>query len=204
MKIICIGRNYAAHAAELNNPVPTTPLLFLKPSTALLTDNKPFYYPSFTKDLHYEVELVLKICKNGKHIQPAFAHQYYQEITVGIDFTARDLQEQCKQKGHPWEVAKAFDHSAVVGQFISLAQAKADEGQILFSLSQNGKIVQQGDSREMITSFDALICYASTFFTLQKGDLIFTGTPKGVGPVQIGDELQAKIGEQNLLQFAIK
>jgi acylpyruvate hydrolase len=203
MKIICIGRNYAEHAKELKNEVPTTPVFFMKPDTALLKDNAPFYYPSFSNDIHYEVELVVKISKNGKTILPQFAHKYYDQITVGIDFTARDLQQQCKEKGLPWEKAKAFDHSAVIGQFISLASLpKKDE--ISFSLSLNNKVVQQGVSNQMLFSVDQIIAYVSGFITLKTGDLIYTGTPAGVGPVKIGDRLQAKIENELLLDFEIK
>lgn len=204
MKIICIGRNYAAHAAELNNPVPEKPMLFMKPATALLQDGKPFYYPEFTQDLHYECEIVLKICKNGKHIQPEFAHKYFEQVTVGIDFTARDLQEQCKQKGHPWEVAKAFDHSAVLGSFVPFYSVAKEDGNLLFSLQLNGNAVQQGNTADMLTHFDALIAYASRFFTLQTGDLIFTGTPKGVAAVKVGDKLEAFINDKKLLECEIK
>lgn len=204
MKIICIGRNYAAHAAELNNPVPEKPMLFMKPATALLQDGKPFYYPEFTQDLHYECEIVLKICKNGKHIQPEFAHKYFEQVTVGIDFTARDLQEQCKQKGHPWEVAKAFDQSAVIGSFVPFSSVAKDDGNLHFSLQLNGNTVQQGNTADMLTRFDALIAYASRFFTLQTGDLIFTGTPKGVAAVKVGDRLEAFIDDKKLLECEIK
>ncbi len=203
MKIICIGRNYAEHAKELKNEVPTAPVFFMKPDTALLKENAPFYYPAFSNDIHYEVELVVKISKNGKTILPQFAHKYYDQITVGIDFTARDLQQQCKEKGLPWEKAKAFDQSAVVGQFISLASLpKKDE--ISFSLSLNKKVVQQGVSNQMLFSVDQIIAYVSGFITLKTGDLIYTGTPAGVGPVKIGDRLEAKIENEVLLDFEIK
>ncbi len=203
MKIICIGRNYAEHAKELKNEVPTVPVFFMKPDTALLKENAPFYYPAFSNDIHYEVELVVKISKNGKTILPQFAHKYYDQITVGIDFTARDLQQQCKEKGLPWEKAKAFDQSAVVGQFISLASLpKKDE--ISFSLSLNKKVVQQGVSNQMLFSVDQIIAYVSGFITLKTGDLIYTGTPAGVGPVKIGDRLEAKIENEVLLDFEIK
>ncbi len=204
MKIICVGRNYAAHAEELNNPIPKTPLLFLKPDTAQLLDNFPLFYPDFTKDLHYEVELLLKICKNGKHIQPKFAADYYKEISVGIDFTARDIQKRCKEKGHPWEIAKAWNHSAAIGTFIPLEEAKNKDGHIQFSLTKNGSTVQQGVSSDMLTGFDELISYISKYFMLLRGDVIFTGTPQGVGPVQEGDQLEAFIGQRSLLSCAIK
>lgn len=205
MKIICVGRNYAEHAAELNNPIPTSPLLFMKPATAVLRDGKPFYYPEFSKDIHHEIELVVKISKSGKHIEPKFSHKYYQEISVGIDFTARDLQEDCKKKGQPWEIAKAFDHSAVLGEFLPLAEAERDAaGNFAFSLLKNDIIVQSGHSGDMITGIDALIAYASKFFTLQVGDLLFTGTPKGVSAVQVGDQLTGLLGSKVLLQCSIK
>jgi 2-keto-4-pentenoate hydratase/2-oxohepta-3-ene-1,7-dioic acid hydratase in catechol pathway len=205
MKIICVGRNYAEHAAELNNPIPTSPLLFMKPATAVLRDGKPFYYPDFSKDIHHEIEIVVKISKSGKHIEPKFAHKYYQEISVGIDFTARDLQEECKKKGQPWEIAKAFDHSAVLGEFLPLAEAERDEaGNFAFSLLKNDVVVQSGSSGDMITGIDGLIAYASKFFTLQVGDLLFTGTPKGVSAVQIGDQLTGLLGSKVLLQCSIK
>jgi 2-keto-4-pentenoate hydratase/2-oxohepta-3-ene-1,7-dioic acid hydratase in catechol pathway len=207
MKIICIGRNYADHAKELGNKVPTKPLVFMKPGSALLVNNKPFYYPEFTKDLHYELELVLKISKNGRHIQPEFAKDYYQEISLGIDFTARDLQRQCKEKGHPWEIAKAFDHSAVIGKFVNIKSATAD-GHFEFYLNKNGEKVQHGFTKDLIFPFDDLIVYVSKFFKLQKGDYIYTGTPAGVGPVTIGDELEGVLvtpgGEKTLLNCAVK
>lgn len=203
MKIFCIGRNYAEHAKELNNAIPSAPVVFMKPATALLTENKDFYYPNFTKDLHYECELVLRICKNGKAVQEKFAPNYYDAITVGIDFTARDLQEQQKAKGLPWEIAKAFDHSAVLGTWLSKDQVAQQES-ILFSLRKNNELVQQGDTKDLLFSFDKVISYISQFFTLQMGDLIFTGTPSGVGPVAIGDQLIGAIGEQTLFSFAIK
>lgn len=205
MKVICVGRNYAAHAAELNNPVPTTPMLFMKPATAVLKDSKPFFYPEFSNDIHYEIEVVVKICKSGKHIEPKFAHKYYQEISVGIDFTARDIQEQCKAAGHPWEIAKAFDNSAVIGQFLPIHEISKDEkGNFAFSLSKNGEIVQLGNTSDMINTIDNLIAYASKYFTLQVGDLIYTGTPKGVGPIAIGDKYIGYIGDKALLECEIK
>jgi 2-keto-4-pentenoate hydratase/2-oxohepta-3-ene-1,7-dioic acid hydratase in catechol pathway len=203
MKIICIGRNYSAHAKELKNEVPAEPVFFMKPDTALLKDNAPFYYPSFSNDIHYEVELVVKISKNGKTILPQFAHKYYEQITVGIDFTARDLQQLCKDKGLPWEKAKAFDHSAVIGQFVFMNELPNKE-QINFSLSQNNNLVQQGLSSNMLFTIDQIIAYISGFVTLKTGDLIYTGTPAGVGPVKIGDKLQAKLENEVLLDFEIK
>ena len=203
MKIFCIGRNYAEHAKELNNAIPSAPVVFMKPATALLTENKDFYYPNFTKDLHYECELVLRICKNGKSVQEKFAGAYNDAITVGIDFTARDIQEQQKTKSLPWEIAKAFDHSAVVGTWLPKEPLVAQES-ILFSLRKNNEMVQQGDTRDLLFSFDKIISYISQYFTLQMGDLIYTGTPTGVGPVAIGDQLHGAIGEQTLFSFAIK
>jgi acylpyruvate hydrolase len=203
MKIICIGRNYAEHAKELKNEVPASPVFFMKPDTALLKDNAPFYYPTFSNEIHYEVELVIKISKNGKTIAPQFAHKYYEQITVGIDFTARDLQQQCKEKGLPWEIAKAFDNSAVIGRFIQIIGLKNKE-HINFNLAINNNMVQQGISSQMIFNIDNIISYVSGFITLKTGDLIYTGTPAGVGPVKIGDRLIAKIEEEELLNFEIK
>lgn len=204
MKIICVGRNYAAHAAELGNEVPDVPMLFMKPTTALLTDDKPMYYPDFTKDLNYEGELVLKICKNGRHIQPEFADSYYNQIGFGIDFTARDLQQQCKDKGHPWEIAKSFDNSAAISkQFIDVTSLPNIKS-IRFVMSLNGVEVQKGDSALMIYSFNDVICYASKFFRLQVGDYIFTGTPSGVGPVKRGDVLEGSIEGNRILTCEIK
>lgn len=205
MKVICVGRNYAAHAAELNNPVPTTPLLFMKPATAVLKDGKPFFYPEFTKDINYELEVVVKICKSGKHIAAKFAHKYYQEVSLGLDFTARDIQEQCKAAGHPWEIAKAFDNSAVIGQFMPISEVPKDEkGNIAFSLTKNGETVQVGNTGDMITQIDELIAYASQYFTLQVGDLIYTGTPKGVGPIAVGEKYIGYIGDKPFLECEIK
>lgn len=204
MKIICIGRNYAAHAQELNNPVPTQPLLFLKPDTAQLLNGDPLYYPSFTQDLHYEVEVLLKICKNGKHIQPQFAADYYQEVSVGIDFTARDIQQRCKEQGHPWEIAKAWNRSAAIGQFVPKEDVFDAQGDLQFSLQKNGEIVQNGHTSNMITRFDELLVYISQYFMLLRGDVIFTGTPKGVGAVAIGDRLEGFIGNRALLHCNIK
>lgn len=203
MKIICIGRNYRDHAKELNNPVPSKPLIFMKPPSALLVRNKPMYIPDFTKDLHYEAEIVIKVCKNGKHVQPAFAKKYYKEIAFGIDFTARDLQAQCKEKGHPWEIAKAFDNSAAISGFIPLEKVNKEEG-IKFQMKKNGRVVQDGNTKDLIFDFDFLICYVSKFFKLQMGDYIFTGTPAGVGPVQIGDHLEGFIEEEKLMDCQIR
>ncbi len=195
MKIICIGRNYAEHAKELNNPVPAKPVVFMKPSSALLVNNKPFYYPEFTKDLHHEIEVVLKICKNGRHVQKEFASTYYDQVAVGIDFTARDLQSECKKKGQPWEIAKGFDGSAVLSSFLPIDQVNRNA--IEFHLEKNGEKVQEGNTKNMIFSFDDIIVYVSQFFKLQVGDLIYTGTPAGVGPVQVGDQLRGFIHTKN-------
>lgn len=189
MKVICIGRNYSDHAKELNNPVPSKPMIFMKPPSALLVNNKPLYYPEFTKDLHYELELVVKICKNGRHVQPEFAHKYYEQVALGIDFTARDLQSECKKKGHPWEIAKGFDGSAPISDFVSID--KVNRNAIEFELQKNGAPVQKGNTKDMIFSIDQIIVYVSKFFKLQMGDMIYTGTPAGVGPVVIGDKLEA-------------
>lgn len=202
MKIFCIGRNYAEHAKELGNAVPTSPIVFCKPSTALITDGKPFYHPSFSDNIHHEIELVLRVCKNGKAIDPKFAHKYYDQITVGIDFTARDLQNKLKDKGQPWEIAKAFDGSAPVGTFIPLSEI-ADTTNIEFSMTKNGAVAQHGFTSDLIFSFDTLISYISGFFTLQQGDLIFTGTPEGVSQVKIGDNLEGFIGDRKLLSCKI-
>ena len=203
MKIICIGRNYIEHAKELKNPVPKKPVFFLKPDTSLLIRNRPFYYPDFSTDIHYELELVLKISKNGKYISPGFAQDYYHEIGLGIDFTARDLQQECKQKGLPWEVAKAFDHSAAISEFVAL-ESLPDKNKISFRLDLNGKTVQNGLSTDMIFDFNTLIAYVSKFITLRAGDLLFTGTPEGVGPVKIGDKLQGYLEEKLLLECEIR
>ncbi|MDP4710274.1 MAG: fumarylacetoacetate hydrolase family protein [Saprospiraceae bacterium] len=206
MKIICIGRNYAEHAKELHNAIPEDPIVFLKPPSALLINNKPLYYPDFTQDIHYELEVVLKVCKNGRYVQPEFASEYYQQVGLGIDFTARDLQAKCKKNGHPWEIAKGFDGSAALSPFVGLD--KVDPTGIQFRLQKNGSLVQDGNTRDMIFSFEDIIVYVSKFFKLQMGDLIFTGTPAGVGPVAIGDTLEGalltKSGWQTLLECNIK
>ncbi len=202
MKIFCIGRNYVNHAKELNNPVPKQPLVFMKPATALLKDNRDFYYPNFTENLHYEAEIVLRICKNGRSVQPKFARKYIDKVSLGIDFTARDLQAKCKAKGHPWEIAKAFDHSAPIGQMIDIKEEHWEN--ISFSLLKNGEAVQIGNTKDLIFQFETLIAHVSKYFTLQTGDLIYTGTPEGVGPVQIGDKLEGFIGENKLLECNIK
>lgn len=203
MKIICIGRNYAEHARELKSTVPSEPVFFCKPDTALLIRNRPFFIPDFTQDLHYEVEIVVKINKLGKNISEKFAHTYYEEIGVGIDFTARDLQRNCIEKGLPWEMCKGFDYSAVINKFLKKEEL-GDLQNIDFRLEQNGKVVQQGNSRDMIFSIDKLISYVSKFMTLKTGDYLFTGTPVGVGPVVINDKLEAFLGEQSLLKCTVK
>ncbi|MCW5908701.1 MAG: fumarylacetoacetate hydrolase family protein [Chitinophagales bacterium] len=203
MKIICVGRNYSEHAIELKNEIPDKPVIFMKPQTALLKDNKPFYYPEWTSDLHYETEVVLKICKQGKYIDEKFARKYFDEVTVGIDFTARDLQSQQKAKGLPWEIAKAFDGSAVIGQFKKVVGENISHG-INFSMKLNSIEVQKGNTNEMMFPFEKIIAYVSLFFTLQTGDLIYTGTPAGVGPVKIGDRLEGFLEGEQVFAFEIK
>ena len=203
MKIFCIGRNYIDHAKELNNPVPSQPLIFMKPPTAMLRDGKPFYLPDFSNDIHYEAELVVKIAKNGKNISSQYASSYYNELTVGIDFTARDIQKKLKEKGHPWEIAKGFDFSAVIGQWRKYKEEMKNSN-ILFSLEKNGKIVQNGNSKDMIFSIDDIIVYLSKYFKLQIGDMIFTGTPAGVGKVEEGDILNGYIDKENILHCEIR
>ncbi len=204
MKIICIGRNYAKHAKELGNAVPDEPIFFMKPDTAILPKRNPLYYPNFTKDLHYEVELVVKIKKIGKNIERKFAHKYYDQIGIGIDFTARDVQQKCKEAGKPWELAKAFDGSAPISNKFIEKSSFDDVQDIDFSLLKNGAVVQQGNSKDMLFKIDELIAYLSQFMTLKIGDLIFTGTPEGVGPVQIGDRLEAFIGDKHMLKVDIR
>ncbi|HMT95670.1 MAG TPA: fumarylacetoacetate hydrolase family protein [Ferruginibacter sp.] len=203
MKIICIGRNYADHAKELGNEVPDEPVVFMKPKSALLQPHTPFYYPEFTNELNYECELVLRVCKNGKYINERNASNYYNGITVGIDFTARDLQNIAKEKGLPWEKAKAFDNSAAIGKFLDLTpdQKKAN---FTFKFLVNNQEVQRGNSNEMIFKFDALVAHISNYFSLNIGDIIFTGTPAGVGECVVGDELEAFLGNQSLLKLDIK
>lgn len=203
MKIFCIGRNYTEHAKELNNPLPSEPLVFMKPPTALVVNNKPFFYPDFSSDLHYEGEIVLRICKNGRSVQPEFASRYYDAVAFGIDFTARDVQDKLKQKGHPWEIAKAFDRSAPLSPFVPLDQLE-NPAAIRFQLKKNGQVVQDGNTRDLIFTFDTLIVHLSKYFTLQKGDYVFTGTPAGVGPVQVGDVLEGFIEDKHLITCAIK
>jgi 2-keto-4-pentenoate hydratase/2-oxohepta-3-ene-1,7-dioic acid hydratase in catechol pathway len=204
MKIICIGRNYVEHARELNNPLPKSPVFFLKPDTALLIKNRPFYYPDFSHDIHYETELVLKICKVGKSIPEQFAADFFDQVGLGIDFTARDLQQQCKEKGLPWEIAKGFDYSAPVSDHFIPKEQLPDLQNIQFHLMLNGVKVQDGKSSDMIFSFEKIISYVSGFITLRTGDLIFTGTPAGVGPVKIGDQLEAFLENKKMLSCSIK
>ncbi|WP_162415635.1 fumarylacetoacetate hydrolase family protein [Cyclobacterium roseum] len=203
MKIIAIGRNYAAHIEELQNEKPTEPVVFLKPDTALLKNNAPFYHPEFSEDIHHEVELVLKIKKEGKYIDQQFAHTYYDEIGIGIDFTARDLQRKCKEKGLPWEIAKAFNGSAPIGDFRPVANFP-NVADINFHLDVNGERRQTGNTSLLIFPFDVILAYVSQFFTLKTGDLIFTGTPAGVGKVAIGDRLEAYVEQEKLLDFEVK
>jgi 2-keto-4-pentenoate hydratase/2-oxohepta-3-ene-1,7-dioic acid hydratase in catechol pathway len=203
MKIICIGRNYTAHAKELGNEVPDEPVIFMKPKSALLQAHTPFYYPEFTNELHYECELVLRVSKNGKYVQERHAANYYNGITVGIDFTARDIQEICKTKGLPWEKAKAFDNSAAVGKFIDITP-ELNKKKINFSLLKNKELVQKGNSADMVFNFDSIVSHISNYFSLNIGDLIFTGTPAGVGECVVGDELEAFLEDKSLLSFDIK
>ncbi|MEI6887785.1 MAG: fumarylacetoacetate hydrolase family protein [Bacteroidales bacterium] len=203
MKIICIGRNYVDHIRELNNAVPGEPVFFLKPDTALLIRNRPFYYPSFSTDIQYELELVLKINKVGKHIQKQFAMTYCDEIGLGLDMTARDLQENAKKKSLPWAAAKGFDQSAPISRFFPLSRF-SDTRNISFHLDLNGSTVQKGNSSLMIYSFEDIISYVSRFMTLRTGDLIYTGTPAGVGPVKIGDVLEGWLEEEKILKCGIK
>ncbi len=202
MKIICIGRNYADHAKEMKSELPSEPVFFFKPDISILRGNR-FYIPEFTKEVHYEVELVVKIKKVGKYIEPQFAHKYYDEIGLGIDFTARDIQRECKAKGLPWEKAKAFENSAVLGQtFIN--KDELDLSNLQFSLKKNNEVVQEGNSCDMIFNIDQIIAYISKFVTLKIGDLIYTGTPSGVGPIAIGDKLTGFIDSKEMFQIEIR
>lgn len=203
MKILCIGRNYVDHIKELNNEKPDAPVIFMKPDSAILRLNQPFYYPDFTGDIHHEIEVIVKFNAHGKNIQQKFAHKYYDEIGLGIDFTARDLQNQLKSKGLPWEIAKGFNGSAPISKFLNKAHFD-DLQQLDFRLEVNGDIRQQGSTAQMIYSIDEIIAYVSQFFTIKKGDLLFTGTPKGVGPVAIGDNLKGYLSGEKLLDFNIK
>ncbi|MES2704604.1 MAG: fumarylacetoacetate hydrolase family protein [Bacteroidota bacterium] len=203
MKIICVGRNYADHAKELHNDVPKEPVIFMKPKSAMLLPEKPLYYPEFTDDLHYECEVVVKINKNGKYIQEKFANKYYAEVTLGIDFTARDLQREQQKKGLPWEIAKGFDGSAAVGNFVPVS-ADTTVGNLDFYLNLNGNTVQRGNTQDMLFSIDSIIAYVSKFFTVNIGDLIFTGTPAGVGPVTTQDKLEAYLQGNKVLEVNIR
>ncbi|MBN1158766.1 MAG: fumarylacetoacetate hydrolase family protein [Bacteroidales bacterium] len=203
MKIICIGRNYADHAKEMNHVLPSEPVFFMKPDSSLLLKNNPFFLPDFSSEIHHEAEVVLKISRLGKNIEARYANRYYDKVSVGIDFTARDLQRKCIKEGGPWEIAKAFDQSAAVGSFIDLASVP-DPKAIQFQLDINNRTVQNGNTKDMIFSFDVIISYLSGFLTLKTGDLIFTGTPAGVGPVSIQDHLVALLEGQTLLDFWIK
>jgi len=204
MKIICIGRNFSEHAKELGNQEPTEPVLFLKPDTALLRNNNPFFIPDFSKEIHHEVEIVIKINRLGKNIQPRFAHKYFSEIGLGIDFTARDLQFKLRNEGLPWEKAKAFDSSAVVSKKFIPKSEIGDLDNLNFSLEKNGIKVQEGNTNQMIFKIEEIICYVSKFFTLKIGDLIYTGTPSGVGEVSINDELVGYLNNRKLLDFKVK
>ena len=203
MKIIAIGRNYTEHAKELNNPVPEKPVIFLKPDTAVLKDNRDFYYPDFSQNIHHEVEVVLRICKEGKYIGSKFAANYYDAIGLGVDFTARDIQQQHKEKSLPWELAKAFDGSAPVSNLLP-KDTFGDVYNLGFRLEKNGATVQEGNTKDLIFSFEDILVFVSQYITLRKGDLIFTGTPAGVGPVAIGDYLEGFIGEQRMFHFHVK
>lgn len=203
MKVLAVGRNYAAHIEELNNERHNEPVVFTKPDTALLRNNDPFYYPEFSKNIHFEVELVIKIAKEGKHIAEKFASKYYEEIGIGIDFTARDLQSAAKEKRLPWALAKGFDGSAPISEFVSIDQF-SNLQDINFSLKVNEELKQEGNTQMMLFSFDYIVSYISQFITLKKGDLIFTGTPAGVGAIQMGDMLVAYIEDKEMLRCEVK
>ena len=203
MKIICVGKNYLGHIREFDGAVPEAPIFFLKPDTALTVRNRPFFLPDFAKRFDYEVEILLRICKVGKCIQERFAHTYYDSIGLGIDFTARDVQSRCREKGEPWEICKGFDGSAVVSRFVHKSNFP-DLANLEFSLTLNGETVQQGNTADMIFNFDRIISYVSQFITLKMGDIIFTGTPAGIGAVKINDRLQGFIGNEKFLDFRVK
>ena len=203
MKIFCVGRNFAAHAEELGNEIPDEPVIFMKPKSALLQPHAPFYYPEFTNELHYECELVLRISKNGKYIQEKFASKYYDAVTTGIDFTARDIQNELKAKGLPWEKAKAWDNSAVIGKWVTFAEVK-NKKDINFGLYKNKELAQQGNSSSMIHNFDSIVAYISNFFSVNIGDVIFTGTPAGVGEAVVGDELEGFIEDDSMFTLEVK
>ncbi|MBL7728870.1 MAG: fumarylacetoacetate hydrolase family protein [Dinghuibacter sp.] len=203
MKIFCVGRNYVAHAKELGNDVPEEPVIFIKPKTALCLPDKPYFYPEFTNELHYECEIVLRICKNGRYINERHSSQYYNQVTAGIDFTARDIQQQLKQQGLPWEKAKGFDQSALVGKWFGVEEVSPKKG-IAFSLKKNGETVQTGNTNDMLFSIDRIIADISNYFTLNIGDMIFTGTPEGVGECVVGDVLQGYIGSTEVFKVDIR
>ena len=203
MKFICIGRNYAEHAKELGNEVPDEPVIFMKPNSAYHQPSNPFYYPEFTNELHYECEIVVRISKNGKLIEEVNASKYYDSISVGIDFTARDIQTELKKKGLPWEKAKAWDGSAVIGKWQPISK-EVDVKNIVFSLNKNGAVVQQGNSKDMIHDIDKIIAHVSRFFSLNIGDVIFTGTPAGVGECVVGDQLEAFLMDESMLTLLVK
>lgn len=203
MKIVAIGRNYAEHIAELKNEVPDEPVIFFKPDTAILRKNEPFYYPDYSQDIHHEIELILRISREGKNVEKKFAHKYYDAIGLGVDFTARDLQAKAKAKGLPWTLAKGFNGSAPVSDWLPISDFQ-DLTNINFRLDVNAQTKQQGNSGMMLNTFDDIIAYISRFITLKQGDIIFTGTPEGVGPVQIGDRLEGYVEDKKLLDFEIK
>jgi len=203
MKIFCVGRNFAAHAEELGNEIPDEPVVFMKPKSALLQPHAPFYYPEFTNELHYECELVLRVSKNGKYIQEKFASKYYDAVTTGIDFTARDIQNDLKAKGLPWEKAKAWDNSAVIGKWIPFTDIK-NKKDINFGLYKNKELAQQGNSANMIHNFDSIVAYISNYFSVNIGDVIFTGTPAGVGEAVVGDELEGFLEDASMFTLDIK
>jgi len=202
MKIFCIGKNYADHAAEMNSAVPDSPLIFMKPKTALLPSGLSFYYPEFSQNIHYEGEIVIRISKSAKSLAPERVKDFIDAVTVGIDFTARDIQAECKKKGHPWELAKSFDNSAAIGDFVEMSLEEVSEAKVM--LKKNGEIMQQGSATDMIFDVPTVISYISHRFTLHRGDLIYTGTPKGVGPVVKGDVLEVYLNDKRLLVTDIK
>lgn len=203
MKIICLAKNYVAHVREFDSSLPTEPVFFMKHENCIIRDNEPFYYPDFSENIHHEIEIVLKIGKTGKNIKRISAHRHFDEIGLGIDFTARDLQKKAKDSGHPWEISKAFDHSAPLGDFIPVS-AFEDVNKLRFHLDVNGGTVQEGNTELMIFPFDEQIAYISRFVTLEKGDLLFTGTPAGVGPVRPGDRLEGWLEGRKLLDFQVR
>ena len=203
MKIFCVGRNYVAHAKEMGNEIPEDPVIFMKPKSALLQPHTPFYYPEFTNELHYECELVLRISKNGKYIQEKFASKYFDAVTTGIDFTARDIQNELKQHGLPWEKAKAWDNSAAIGKWVLFSAIK-NKKDINFGLYKNKELVQQGNSNMMVHNFDKIVSYISMFFSVNIGDMVFTGTPAGVGEVVVGDELEGFLEDESMFKLEVK